>query len=282
MGYTLWWHHPAPEGGLQPPADQPGIGPDLTTVAHTIAVMAQQVGAPPQWAPSVGKETAGCHYPAFAHFRERPINPPLPDLDLPANDEWAVHILGPHDTAPKTGDATARVTKQLPNSAFNFDIRTPNVIVTHNTGGDHYYLHATHERSSITIYSFTAYPGLQPPRHHPRPAWKDPPHAAPTQRKRPAHHAPPPADSTALHAARRRAAAQHQINLVSRISAGPGAVTEAGHKRTLNLLVRKLRPKMGLEDTLWVYHGESRTAQLADLRTITPGHIQRAVVPSTI
>ena len=39
-GYTLWWHKPAPEGGLQPPADQPGIGPDLTAVAHAVAAMA--------------------------------------------------------------------------------------------------------------------------------------------------------------------------------------------------------------------------------------------------
>ena len=43
--------------------------------------------------------------------------------------------------------------------------------LTHNTGRDHYYLHATHERSPITISTFTTYPGLQPPRHHPRLAW---------------------------------------------------------------------------------------------------------------
>ena len=47
-GYTLCRHHPAPEGGLQPPADQPGIGPDLTAIAHAVAAMAQQVGTPPQ------------------------------------------------------------------------------------------------------------------------------------------------------------------------------------------------------------------------------------------
>ena len=85
-GYTLWWHHPAPEGGLQLPADQPGIGPDLTAIAHAVAAMAQQVGAPPQWAPSIIKETAARHNPAFAHFRARPIHPTLPDLDLPAHD----------------------------------------------------------------------------------------------------------------------------------------------------------------------------------------------------
>ena len=85
-GYTLWWHHPAPEGGLQPPADQPGIGPDLTAIARAVTAMAQQVGAPPQWAPSIIKETAARHNPAFAHFRGRPIHPTLPDLDLPAHD----------------------------------------------------------------------------------------------------------------------------------------------------------------------------------------------------
>ena len=192
-GYTLWWHHPALEGGLQPPADQPGISPDLTAVAHAVAAMAQQVGAPPQWAPSVIREAA------FAHFRGRPIHPPLQDVDPPANNAWAVHILVPHDTGPKSGDATARVTKQLPNTALHYDIPTPNVVVTHNTGRDHYYLHATQERSPITIYTFTTYPGLQLPRRHPRPAWKHPLHVAPTPRKRPAHHAPPPADSTSLH-----------------------------------------------------------------------------------
>ena len=144
-GYTLWWHHLAPEGGLQPPADQPGIGSDLTAIAHAVAAMAQQVGAPPQWAPSIIKETAARHNPAFTHFWGRPIHPTLPDLDLPAHDAWAVHILVPHDTAPKRGDATARITKQLPNTALHYDIPTPNVIVTHNTGRDHYYLQATHD-----------------------------------------------------------------------------------------------------------------------------------------
>ena len=281
-GYTLWWYRPAPEGGLQPPADQPGIGPDLTAIAHAMAAMAQQVGAPPQWAPSIIKETAARHNPAFAHFRGRPIHPTLPDLDLPAHNAWAVHILVPQDTAPKTEDATARVTKQLPNTALHYDIPTPNVIVTHNTGRDHYYLQAMHERSPVTIYTFTTYPGLQPPQHHPRPAWKHPLHVAPTPRKRPTHHAPPPADSTALHTARRRAAAHHQNHLLPRINAGPGTVTEATHKSTLNLLARKLRPKMALEDTLWIYYGESRTAQVADLRTINPRLIERAVGPVTV
>ena len=272
-GYTLWWHHLAPEGGLQPPADQPGIGPDLTAIARAVAAMAQQAGAPPQWALSIIKETAARHNPAFTHFRGRPIHPTLPDLDLPAHDAWAVNILVPHDTAPKTGDMTARITKQLPNTALHYDIPTPNVIVTHNTGRDHYYLQALHERSPVTIYTFTTYPGLQPPPHHPRPAWKHPLHVAPTPRKRPTHHAPPPADSTALHTARRRAAAHHQNHLLPRINAGPSTVTEATHKSTLNLLARKLRPKMALEDTLWIYYGESRTARVADLRNIIASHI---------
>ena len=243
-GYTLWWHHPATEGGLQPPASQPSISRDLTAVPHAVTAIAQQVGAPPQWAQSVVKETAACHNQVFTHFRGRPIHPPLPDLNLPAQGAWAVHILVPHHTSPKTGDATARVTKQLPNTAFHYDIPTPNVIVTHNMGHDHYYLHATHERSPITIYTFTTYPGLQPPRHLPRQAGKHPLHVAPTPSKRPAHHAPPPADSTGLDAARGRAAAQDQKNLLPRISTGPGTVTEATHKRTSNLLARKLRPKM--------------------------------------
>ena len=46
-GYTLWWHHPATEGGPQPPADQSGIGRDLTAIVHAVAAMAQHVGAPP-------------------------------------------------------------------------------------------------------------------------------------------------------------------------------------------------------------------------------------------
>ena len=39
---------------------------------------------------------------------------------------------------------------------------------------------------------------------------------------------------------------------------------------------------MALEETLWGYHGESRTAQLADVRTIIPYHIQRTVEPLSI
>ena len=107
-GYTLWWQHSAPEGGFQPPADQPGLRPDLTAIAHTVATMSQQVGAPPQRAPSVIQGTAASHNPAFADFRGCPIDPSLPDLDLPTHDAWAVHILVPHDTSLKAGDATAR------------------------------------------------------------------------------------------------------------------------------------------------------------------------------
>ena len=71
-GYTLWWQHPVPEGGLQPPADQPGFGPDLTAIARAVATVAQQVRAPPQGAPSVIKQAVTRHNPAFAHFRGRP------------------------------------------------------------------------------------------------------------------------------------------------------------------------------------------------------------------
>ena len=102
-GYTLWGHHTAPEGGLQPPADQPGISPDLTAISHAVAAMAQQARAAPQWAQTIIKETAARHNPAFAHLRGRPIHPTLPALDLPAHDAWAVHILVPHNTAPKQG-----------------------------------------------------------------------------------------------------------------------------------------------------------------------------------
>ena len=41
-------------------------------------------------------------------------------------------------------------------------------------------------------------------------------------------------------------------------------------------------PRLALEDTLWIFYGESRTARLADLRTIIPRHIQRAVGPFTV
>ena len=47
----------------------------------------------------------------------------------------------------------------------------------------------------------------------------------------------------------------------------------------MNLLARKLRPKMALEVTLWMYHGTSSTARLAEVRTIIPRHVQRAVGP---
>ena len=93
---------------------------------------------------------------------------------------------------------------------------------------------------------------------------------------------PPPADSMALHTACKQAAAHHQNHLLPRINAAPGTVTEATRKSTLNLLARKLRPKMALEDTLWTYYGQRRTAQVADLRTIIPRHIQRAVGPFTV
>ena len=85
-----------------------------------------------------------------------------------------------------------------------------------------------------------------------------------------------------VHKARRQAMAQHHHNLLPRISARARTVTEATHKSTMNLLAPKLHPKMALEDTLWVYHGKSRTARLAHLRSIMPHHIQGAVGPFTI
>ena len=39
---------------------------------------------------------------------------------------------------------------------------------------------------------------------------------------------------------------------------------------------------MALEDTLWIYYGESRTARVADLPPIIPRHIQGAVGPFTV
>ena len=259
------WHRPRPHGDRP---RRPRHGPASWGATPVGSVHHQGNGGTPQ--------------PSFHTLPGTPHSSHPTDLNLPAHDAWAVHILVPHDTAPETGDATARITKQLPNTALHYDIPTPNVIVTYNTGRDHYYLQATHERSPVTIYTFTTYPGLQPPQHHPRPAWKHPLHVAPTPRKRPTHHAPPPADSTALHTARRRAAAHHQSHLLPRINAGPSTVTEANHKSTLNLRARKLRPKMALEDTLWIYYGESRTARVADLRNIIPRHIQRAVGPFTV
>ena len=234
-GYTLWWQQPAPEGGLQPPADQPGLGSNVTAITRAVATIAQQVAAPPEWVPAFIKETAARGTPALSNFRGSFIHPTHPDLDLPTHDAWAVHIPVTHNTAPKRKDATARVNKLVPSTALHYDIQKPNVIFTHNTGPNHYYPRATHERSPFTIYNFTSYPGLQPPRHHPGPEWRQPLHVTPTPHIRPAHHAPPPADSTALHAASRRAAAQHQNNLLRRISAGPGTVIEATNRSTMNL-----------------------------------------------
>ena len=113
------------------------------------------------------QRNGGTPQSSFCTLQKSPIYPPLTDFDLPAYNAWAVHILLPHNTVPKAGDPTARVTKQLPSTALHYIIPTPNVIVTLNIARGDYYLHATHERSPITIYTFTTYHVLQPPRHHP-------------------------------------------------------------------------------------------------------------------
>ena len=83
-GYNLWWHHPAQEGGLQLPPYEPGLGPDLIAIAHAVAAVAQQVGAPPQKGRSVIKGMAARHNPAFAHFRDDPfIRPYRTSTSLP-------------------------------------------------------------------------------------------------------------------------------------------------------------------------------------------------------
>ena len=166
---------------------------------------------------------------------------PLPDLNLPTHNEWAVHILVPRNTASKAGDTTARVTKQLTSSTVHYDRQTPKIIITHITGHNNYYLHTTHERPPINIYTFTTYLDLKQPRRHPRPEWGYLLHFAPAPRKRPTQHAPPPADSSALQAACTRAAAQHHNNLLPHISPRP-SVTESTEINTVNLLARGLRP----------------------------------------
>ena len=52
-GYNLWWQHPAPKTGLQPPADPPGLCPELTAIAHIVATMAQVIEEPPKWTPGI-------------------------------------------------------------------------------------------------------------------------------------------------------------------------------------------------------------------------------------
>ena len=131
-GYPLWWQHPTPEGGVQPPAAQPGLGPDLTAIGHAVATIAQQVGAPTRWAPLVITETAAHHKQAFAHFRGRSIYPALPDLDLPTHDAWAVHILLPQDTAPKagTGQRASRNNPPAPHSTMMYQHQTSSSATT--------------------------------------------------------------------------------------------------------------------------------------------------------
>ena len=202
--------------GLQPPADEPGLGLELTAIARPVATMAQQVGAAPKWAPAIIKEAAAGQNPAFSYFRGRSIHPTLPDLDLPMHDEWAAHILVPHDTASKAGDATAHITKQVPSTMLHYKIQTPSVVVPHNTMCNNYYLAATDEGSPITIYTLTNNPGLQPPPRHPRPEWKHLLHITAAPGQRPPQHAPTPSNSTTLHADCRRAPAQHHNALLSR------------------------------------------------------------------
>ena len=207
--------------------------------------------------PHSGRPRRPCHGPASwgptSLKKQRYTTTPLSHTsgDAPFIQPYRTSTSLPTMRGPSTSSCPT-TPRQLRNTAFHYDIPTPNVIVTHNTGRDHYYLQATHERSPITIYTFTTYPGFQPAQHQPCPAWKHPLHVSPTPRKRPPHHPPPPADSIALHAARRQAAAHHQDRLLPRISAGPGTVTEATHKSTLNPLIRKLRRKMALEETLYI------------------------------
>ena len=66
------------------------------------------------------------------------------------------------------------------------------------------------------------------------------------------------------------------------LAMGRAQVLTPPPKSTMKLLARKLRPKMALGDTLWVYHGKSLTARLAELRNFIPHHTQRAMGPLTI
>ena len=74
-------------------------------------------------------------------------------------------------------------------------METANVMVTHNTERDNYYLYATQERSLISIYTLTKYRGLQPWRRYSKPEWRHPLRIARAPRKRSANHVPPSAKS---------------------------------------------------------------------------------------
>ena len=53
-----------------------------------------------------------------------------------------------------------------PSRSRHYDMETANVMVTHNTERDNYYLSATQGRSLINIYTLTKYPGDLPGRRY--------------------------------------------------------------------------------------------------------------------
>ena len=88
--------------------------------------------------------------------------------DLPAHDEWVVHVLIPHGTKPKAGATKAHIMKQLPSTTLLYYVQTPIVVVTRSTKRKEYCLQSTHDHSPNNFYTFTTYLGLQPPQHHTR------------------------------------------------------------------------------------------------------------------
>ena len=218
-GYTLWWHPPAPEGGLQPAADQPGIDPDLTAVARAVATMAQQVGRHPNGHRLSSKKRRHATFQLSHTSGDAPFIHPyrtstsLPTMRRPAKSSC------PRTPRPEPG--TQR--HASPNS-------TP---IPHSTTT--YQRPTSSSPTTRAATTTTSTPRMSAP---PSPYTPSPPTLASSCRdtsrvqrgsihytsprpraKRPAHHAPPPADSTALHATRRRAAAHHQNHLLPRINA---------------------------------------------------------------
>ena len=77
-GSTLWWQQPAPDRGLQPRADKPGLGLEPTGIVHAVVTMAKQDGGAKPMGASHHQRGGGIHTLQGTPHASTPARPQPP------------------------------------------------------------------------------------------------------------------------------------------------------------------------------------------------------------
>ena len=274
-----------PSPPKQPP---PPLYTNTTALFQGAAAAATQVGAPETWSPQYLVETKVAPH-AKAQEKPpspKPLHPPLKldTMDHTPHDESATHYIMPHTTTRKNDAAKITITRHLPHTTQVYELKAPNVVVTHCRHDERYTIQAE-GAAATTLYTWTTRADLPHPTLHHAPSWPTPSHTADRPNKKPKHTGvhTPAQEAQHRYDARRKARALHDDHTIPRISAPPARVSDATHNCTITgIITHCLNPAASRADTVLISEGRSHTRAVAHLDNIQPHKLQRAVGPFAV